>query len=149
MQEKISWTQYFIEVSRLIAKKSSCVRRQVGAVVVKDNMIISTGYNGTARGVKNCNEGGCERCASSVKSGEGLHECMCVHAEENAIVQAAYQGIATKDAAIFTSHCPCRYCAKSIINAGIRKVYYNKSYSMDEETLELLREANVEGERYG
>ncbi len=146
---KITWTQYFIEVAKLVAKKSSCIRRQTGAVIVKDNMIISTGYNGTPRGVKNCKEGGCERCNSpGVQSGSNLHECLCVHAEENAIVQAAYQGISTKAAALFTSLCPCLYCAKTIVNAGIRKVFYNQAYAMDGATISLFMEAGVEIEKY-
>ncbi len=149
MSSKLSWTQYFIEVAKLIAKKSSCTRRQIGAVIVKDNMIISTGYNGTPRGIKNCNEGGCERCNNpSVASGANLHECICVHAEENAIVQAAYQGISTNSATLFTSFCPCLYCAKTIVNAGIKKVYYNEAYTMDEATIKLFKQAGVEIEKY-
>jgi len=146
---KITWTGYFIEVANLIAKKSSCTRRQIGAVIVKDNMIISTGYNGTPRGIKNCNEGGCERCNNpNIASGANLHECICVHAEENAIVQAAYQGISTKGSTIFTSLCPCLYCAKTIVNAGMKKVFYNQAYAMDDATIKLFKEAGVEIEKY-
>ena len=149
MNQKLTWTGYFIEVAKLISRKSSCARRQTGAVIVKDNMIVSTGYNGTPRNVKNCNEGGCARCNSpEVKSGSNLGECLCVHAEENAIVQAAYQGIGTKGASLFTTLCPCLYCAKSIVNAGIKKVFYNKAYAMDEATIKLLKEGSVEIEKY-
>ena len=81
---KITWEEYFIEVAKLVAKKSSCVKRQIGALLVKDGMLVSTGYNGTPRNTKNCNEGGCARCNNAnIKSGENLHECICVHAEEN------------------------------------------------------------------
>ncbi|MBI2133796.1 dCMP deaminase family protein [Candidatus Woesearchaeota archaeon] len=150
MTSKLSWIQYFIEVAKLIAKKSSCSRRQIGAVIVKDNMIVSTGYNGTPRGIRNCNDGGCERCSNpETVSGSNLHECICVHAEENAIVQAAYQGISTKGASLFTSFCPCLYCAKSIVNAGIIRVFYNQAYAMDEATIRLFNDAGVEIERYG
>ncbi len=146
---KLTWTQYFIELAKLIAKKSSCIKRQVGAVIVRDNMIISTGYNGTPRGTKNCNEGGCARCANpEIKAGMNYHECLCVHAEENAIVQAAYQGISTKNSALFTNLCPCLYCAKSIVNAGIKKVFYNQDFAMDEATIGLFIEAGIEVEKY-
>ncbi len=146
--KNLTWEEYFIEVAKLIAKKSSCAKRQIGAVIVQDGMIVSTGYNGTPRGVKNCNQGGCERCSSDVQSGQNLHECLCVHAEENAIVQAAYQGISTKGSTLYTSLCPCLYCAKTIVNAGIRKVFYNQSYAMDARTIRLLTEAKVDIERY-
>lgn len=150
MASKLTWTEYFIEVAKLVSKKGSCTRRQIGAVIVKDNMLVSTGYNGTPRGVKNCNEGGCERCNNpDVQSGSNLHECLCVHAEENAIVQAAYQGISTKGAVLFTSLCPCLYCAKTIVNAGIRKVFYNEAYAMDMATISLFKDAGVEIEKYG
>ncbi|MBI3051006.1 dCMP deaminase family protein [Candidatus Woesearchaeota archaeon] len=146
--KNLTWEEYFIEVAKLIAKKSSCAKRQIGAVIVKDGMIVSTGYNGTPRGVKNCNQGGCERCSSDVQSGQNLHECLCVHAEENAIVQAAYQGISTKGSTLYTSLCPCLYCAKTIVNAGIRKVFYNQGYAMDTQTIRLLTEAKVDIEKY-
>ncbi|MBI3033931.1 dCMP deaminase family protein [Candidatus Woesearchaeota archaeon] len=147
--KKLSWTEYFIEVARLVAKKSSCIKRQVGAVIVKDNMIISSGYNGTPRGVKNCNQGGCGRCNNpAIQSGANYHECLCVHAEENAIVQAAYQGIVTKGSVLFTSLCPCLYCAKSAVNAGIIKVFYNEAFAMDEATIRLFNEAGVDIEKY-
>ena len=147
--KKITWTQYFIELANLISKKGSCVKRQVGAVIVRDNMVISTGYNGTPRGVANCNEGGCARCNdATVRSGQKYDECLCVHAEENAIVQAAYQGVSTKDSILFTNLCPCLYCAKSIVNAGIKKVFYNEAFTMDEATIKLLTDAGLEIEKY-
>lgn len=148
--KKLTWEEYFIELAKLVSKKGSCVKRQVGAVIVKDNMIISTGYNGTPRNVTNCNQGGCKRCNDpNVASGSNYHECLCVHAEENAIAQAAYQGISTKGGVLFTSLCPCLYCAKSIINAGISKVYYKEEFTMDEATIKLFNEANVEIVKYG
>ena len=149
MTNKLSWEEYFIKIAKLVAERSSCSRPKKGAVIVKDKMIISTGYNGTPRGIKNCNEGGCAVCnAPARKSGTNLGECICVHAEENAIIQAAYQGVSTKGATMFSSYCPCWYCAKSIINAGIVKVYYNKAYAMDNRTIALFKEAGVELVKY-
>lgn len=146
---KLSWEQYFIRIAKLVAERSSCSRPKKGAVIVKDKMIISTGYNGTPRGIKNCNEGGCAVCNEKNRiSGSKLGECICIHAEENAIIQAAYQGISTKGAILFSSYCPCLYCAKSIINAGIVRVYYNKAYAMDKKTEQLFKEAGIELEKY-
>ena len=87
-----SWDEYFMEIATVVSKRSNCMRRSVGAVVMKDNHILSTGYNGTPRGVKNCFAGGCPRCAATTKSGAHLEECLCTHAEQNAICQAAYYG---------------------------------------------------------
>lgn len=144
----MSWEEYFIKISHLVAKRSSCTRRQCGAVVVRDNLILSTGYNGTPRGVKNCNEGGCPRCNGNVPSGTKLEECLCVHAEENAIIQAAYNGVTVKGSTLYSSFCPCSYCAKSIINAGIKKVFYNMAYALDEISTKLFKEAGIELVRY-
>ncbi len=138
-----SWDQYFMDIARVAASRSNCSRRQVAAVLVRDCRIISTGYNGTPRGVRNCNEGGCPRCASDAPSGTGLHQCVCSHAEENAIVQAAYHGIAVKGSTLYTTYSPCLLCAKMIINAGIVEVVYYQHYSIDEISMNLLHEANV------
>jgi len=149
---KPTWDEYFIKIAQLVASRSSCSSRQVGAVIVKDKMLISTGYNGTPRGIKNCDEGGCKRCEDKklgkLKSGEKLDECICVHAEENALLQAAYNGISVKGATIYTSLCPCSYCTKHIINAGIKKVFYSKDYALDEQSKSLFKEAGVEFTQY-
>ncbi len=137
------WDTYFMSIAGVAATRSNCSRRQVAAVIVRDCRIISTGYNGTPRGVRNCCDGGCPRCNSDVPSGTGLTECLCSHAEENAIVQAAYHGIAVKDAILYTTFSPCLQCAKMIINAGIREVIYHRRYSIDQTSLALLREAGV------
>ena len=146
--KKLSWDEYFIQIAELVAQRTNCLSRGVGAVLVKDKMIISTGYNGTPRGVTNCDEGGCTRCTDRakgrIKSGEKLDECFCIHAEENAILQAAYHGIATKGTTLYVTNCPCLVCARHIINAGIVKVYYNKAYAMDGLARKLLEEAGVE-----
>jgi len=138
------WNTYFMNIAKVVASRSSCSRRQVGAVIVKDNRIVSTGYNGTPRGVKNCNEGGCPRCNSDTPSGQGLTECLCSHAEENAITQAAYHGISVKGATLYTTFSPCLLCTKMIINSGISKVVYSINYTVDETSLKLLKEANIE-----
>lgn len=141
--QRPDWDHYFMEIAHVAAGRSNCCRRQVAAVIVRDNRIISTGYNGTPRGIKNCNEGGCERCNSATPSGQNLHECICSHGEENAIVQAAYHGIAVKDAILYTTYSPCLLCAKMIINAGIKEVVYHQRYSIDTTSRRLLLEAGV------
>ena len=138
-----SWDRYFMDIAHVAATRSNCSRRQVAAVVVRDRQIISTGYNGTPRGVRNCSDGGCPRCNSDIPSGEGLSQCLCSHAEENAIVQAAYHGIMLKGSTLYTTYSPCLLCAKMIINAGIVEVVYHERYSIDDVSLALLKEAGV------
>lgn len=142
-RERPGWDAYFMDIAHVVKTRSNCSRRQVAAVIVKDRRIISTGYNGTPRGVRNCCDGGCARCASDAPSGSGLGECICSHAEENSITQAAYHGISTKDATIYVTLSPCLMCAKMIINAGIREVVYDEEYSVTEQTKAVLAEAGV------
>lgn len=142
-RKRPSWDQYFMDIAQMVAARSNCSRRQVAAVLVRDCRIISTGYNGTPRGVRNCSDGGCPRCNSDTPSGHGLHECLCSHAEENSIVQAAYHGIAVKGATLYTTFSPCLQCAKMIINAGIVEVVYHQRYSIDDVSTRLLQEAGV------
>lgn len=139
-----SWDEYFMNIAKQVAARSNCMKRQVAAVIVSDRRIISTGYNGTPRGVKNCNEGGCPRCNSFSDSGKNLEECLCSHGEENAIVQASYHGIAIKDATLYTTYSPCLLCSKMIINAGIRRVVYNEAYPLNDTATRMLQEAGVE-----
>ena len=141
--KRASWPRYFMDIAQVAAKRSNCSRRQVAAVLVRDKRIISTGYNGTPRGVRNCNEGGCPRCSSNAPSGSHLTECLCSHAEENAIVQAAYHGIMVKGSTLYTTFSPCLLCAKMIINAGIVEVVYHERYSIDSTSMALLSEAGV------
>lgn len=145
MEEKNrpGWDKYFMDIALVAASRSNCSRRHVAAVLVKDRRIISTGYNGTPRGVKNCSDGGCPRCNSNTPSGHGLGDCLCSHAEENSIVQAAYHGIAVKGATLYTTFSPCLTCAKMIINAGIVEVVYHQRYSIDDVSTALLAEAGV------
>ena len=138
-----SWDRYFMDIAHVAASRSNCSRRQVAAVVVRDRQIISTGYNGTPRGIQNCCSGGCPRCNSNAPSGTHLEECLCSHGEENAIVQAAYHGISIKDATLYTTFSPCLLCAKMIINGGIREVVYNEKYTIDGTASRILAEAGV------
>ena len=142
-RQRPSWDRYFMDIAHVAATRSNCSRRQVAAVLVRDKQVVSTGYNGTRRGVKNCSDGGCPRCNSDVPSGEGLRQCLCSHAEENAIVQAAYNGIMLKGATLYTTYSPCLLCAKMIINAGIVEVVYHQHYTIDDVSMDLLHEAGV------
>ena len=137
------WDEYFMHIARVVSLRSNCMKRKVAAVIVKDRRIISTGYNGTPREVKNCNEGGCPRCNSMAESGTQLGECLCSHAEENAIVQAAYHGITVKDATLYSTFSPCLICTKMIINSGLREVVYNQDYALNDVAQKLLSEAAV------
>lgn len=138
-----NWDEYFIGIAQVAALRGNCIKRKVAAVIVRDNRVISTGYNGTPRKIKNCSEGGCHRCNELEESGTNLEECICAHAEENAIAQAAYHGVAIKDATLYTTFSPCLRCTKLIINSGIGEVVYNQAYSIAELPLKLLAEAGV------
>jgi dCMP deaminase len=137
------WDTYFMDIARVVKRRGNCRRRQVAAVIAKEHRIISTGYNGTPSGIRNCNEGGCPRCAGNAPSGEQLGDCICAHAEENAIVQAAYHGVALKDAVLYSTESPCLLCAKLIITAGIKEVVYAKAYRRSRQVAALFREAGV------
>lgn len=137
------WDEYFMNIAHVVASRSNCIKRQVAAVIVKDKRIISTGYNGTPRGIKNCYEKGCPRCNSDVPSGEQLEQCFCSHGEENAIVQAAYHGTSLKDSTLYSTFSPCLMCTKMIINAGIKEVVFAKEYSIVQSSITLLKEANI------
>jgi dCMP deaminase len=141
--DRPSWDEYFMSIARMVASRSNCVKRRVGAVIALDRRIISTGYNGTPRGTRNCNEGGCPRCNSFAEGGARLDECLCSHGEENAITQAAYHGVSVRGSTVYTTFCPCLMCTKMIINAGIEEVAYNAAYPVGDVSLTLLREAGV------
>lgn len=142
------WDTYFMSIANVVATRANCSRRKVAAVIVSENRIISTGYNGTPRGITNCFDGGCPRCSGNAPSGSSLEECICVHAEQNAICQAAYYGIRLAGSTIYVTLTPCLTCAKMIINAGIREVVYAGNYSFDEQTRKLLSDAGVICRRY-
>ena len=141
--QRPGWDQYFMDIARVVASRSNCMKRKVAAVIVLDKRIISTGYSGTPRGTKNCNEGGCPRCNNLATSGTGLDECLCSHGEENAIVQASYHGVSLKDATIYSTFAPCLMCAKMIINSGIREVVYNLDYPLNDSAFRLFNQARV------
>jgi len=138
-----SWDEYFMSIAKVVAMRSNCMKRKVAAIIVKDKRVISTGYNGTPRGAKNCNEGGCPRCNSLAESGTALEDCLCCHGEENAITQAAYHGTSLKGATLYTTFSPCLLCTKMIINSGIREVVYNQEYPLNERAQSLLSECGV------
>jgi dCMP deaminase len=142
-QTRPDWDEYFMQIAKVVALRSNCLKRKVAAIVVKDRRIISTGYNGTPRGVRNCNEGGCARCRALGQSGTQLDVCLCSHAEENAITQAAYHGISLRDATLYCTLSPCITCAKMIINAGIAEVVYESPYPLESAVVALFREAGV------
>lgn len=141
--ERPDWDEYFMSIAHVVKTRSSCSRRQVAAVIVKDRRVISTGYNGTPRGVPNCNQGGCARCAGDAPSGSALGDCICCHAEENAITQAAYHGIRVSGGTIYVTISPCLTCSRMIINAGIRKVIYDGDYVFTEQARALLEQAGL------
>lgn len=141
--ERPSWDDYFMRIAHVVATRSNCLKRHVAALIVKDLRVVATGYNGTPRGTRNCNEGGCPRCASLVPSGTALEDCLCSHAEENAITQAAYHGTSIRDASLYTTFSPCLLCTKMIINSGIREVVYEADYPLGASALDLLEEAGL------
>ncbi len=138
-----SWDEYFMKIVDLVKTRSTCLRRQVGALIVKDKRILASGYNGAPSGVSHCEDVGCLRQQLNIPSGERHELCRAIHAEQNAIVQAAYAGTSVKDSTIYVSLQPCSLCAKLIINAGITKLVYRGSYP-DELSLSMLNEAGIE-----
>jgi dCMP deaminase len=141
-EDRPSWNNYFMDIAVLVAKRSTCTRRAVGAIIVKDKRILSTGYNGAPSRIQHCSETGCLREQMNVASGERHELCRGIHAEQNAIIQAAYHGVSIKDSAVFCTNLPCSICAKMIINAGINKIYYKSGYA-DAMSEEMLKEAKV------
>lgn len=138
-----SWDEYFMKIVDLAKTRSTCLRRQVGALIVKDKRILASGYNGAPSGVSHCEEVGCLRQQLNIPSGERHELCRAIHAEQNAIVQAAYAGTSVKGATMYVSLQPCSLCAKLMINAGITKLVYRGSYP-DELSLSMLNEAGIE-----
>jgi len=131
----------------LVAQRSTCVRRQVGAVIVKDKNILATGYNGAPRGLAHCADVGCLRDQLNVPSGEKHELCRGLHAEQNAVIQAAYHGVGISGATIYTATFPCVICAKMIINAGIVRVVYRERYD-DRLSQQILGEAGITVEQF-
>ncbi|WP_003542748.1 deoxycytidylate deaminase [Desulfotomaculum nigrificans] len=142
-----SWDEYFMEITRVVATRSTCLRRKVGAVIIKDKRILTTGYNGAPAGLAHCLEIGCLREQMGIPSGQRHELCRGLHAEQNALLQAAVHGIAIQGSTIYVTHQPCVLCAKMIVNAGIKKVVFAGDYP-DELSLDIFKEANVELVRF-
>jgi len=137
------WDDYFMDITERVATRSTCLRRAVGAIVVKDKRILTTGYNGAPSNIRHCRESGCLRERLNVASGERHELCRGIHAEQNAIIQAALHGVSIKDSTLYCTNLPCSICAKMIINAGIKKIIYLSGYA-DALSEEMLTEARVE-----
>lgn len=142
-----SWDEYFMSMAQLVSKRSTCIRRKVGAVLVKDMRIISTGYNGAPKGLPHCYEIGCLRKELNVPEGERAELCRGLHAETNCIIQAAVFGVSVKGATLYTTHFPCSICAKILINAEISEIIYASDYP-DELAKKLLTEAKIKVRRF-
>jgi len=142
------WHTYFMNITSLVASRSTCTRRQVGAIIVRDKRLLTTGYNGAPKGTPHCyeREGGCLREAMGIPSGQRQELCRGLHAEQNAIIQAAAFGVSLQGSELYCTHQPCVTCAKMIINAGIQRVYFQGSYP-DDLALEMLKEGNIILER--
>ena len=136
-----------MRMAHLASTRSTCVRRRVGAVIVKDRMVLTTGYNDTPRGVRNCGDGGCARCAGDAASGTGHDTCLCIHAEMNCVIQAAYHGVSVAAATLYCTYLPCLTCAKTLLNVGIKRIVFEGDYP-DALSLDLLTTADVDLVRY-
>jgi dCMP deaminase len=146
-QKRPEWDEYFMEVAQVVSKRSTCLRRNIGAIIVKDKRILATGYNGAPSGLPHCSEVGCLRSELGVPSGERHEICRALHAEQNAIIQAAKYGISVDGATVYTTTEPCSLCAKMLINAGIKRVVYIDSYP-DEWSRRFLAQAGIESVKY-
>jgi len=138
-----SWDEYFMSIARLVAQRSTCLRRKVGAVLVKDKRILATGYNGAPSGFAHCLDIGCLREKMNIPSGERHELCRGLHAEQNCLIQAARYGISVEGATIYCTHHPCIICTKMLINAGIKKICYAEGYP-DALSRQMLEEANID-----
>lgn len=147
MNDRPSWQKYFMEMAYLAAQRSTCLRRHVGAVLVRDNQILSTGYNGTPKNISHCSVTGCLREKLNVPSGEKHELCRGVHAEQNAIIQCAINGSSTRNAVLYCTNQPCSICAKLIINAEIKTVYIAEEYA-DKLAEQMFEEAGIEMIRF-
>lgn len=130
---RISAEEYFIGETFLASQRSNCIRRRCGAVLVKDGHVIATGYNGTPSGMKNCYEGGCERCNDGTPSGQGYDRCLCVHSEENCIAQCSRFGISSQNSTCYITMEPCFGCLRLMIQSGIKKIVYGESSKYENE----------------
>lgn len=137
-----SWDEYFLEVAELVSKRATCLRRKVGAVLVKDKRILATGYNGVPSGLKHCIDIGCVREKLKIPSGERHEICRALHAEQNALIQASLHGNSVKDSALYATNQPCMICAKMLINAGVKEIVISAGYP-DKMSAKFLKEAKI------
>ncbi|KAK9481131.1 cytidine deaminase-like protein [Lipomyces japonicus] len=142
-----SWDAYFMQLANLAARRSNCMKRRVGCVLVRGRRVIATGYNGTPRGVLNCNQGGCERCNLASIGGSSLATCLCLHAEENALLEAGRERV-SEEAVLYCNTCPCLTCSIKIVQMGLKEVVYSQSYHMDEKSYKVLRQGGVTLRKY-
>jgi len=147
MKKRPSYDEYFMEMAHVVAKRSTCLRRAVGAILVKDKHILSTGYNGAPKGLKHCSEVGCLREKLNVPSGERHELCRGLHAEQNVIIQAAVFGISIKDSVLYCTSTPCVVCVKMLINAGVREIVFAGDYP-DELAKKMLNESNIKIKKF-
>ncbi|MFH1013817.1 MAG: dCMP deaminase family protein [Thermoplasmatota archaeon] len=147
MTSRPSYDEYFMKMAFLTASRSTCLRRKVGAVLVKEKHVLSTGYNGPPKGLRHCDETGCMREQLSIPSGERHEICRGLHAEQNAIIQAALFGISIKDSVLYVTNTPCVVCAKMLINAGVKEIIYEGEYP-DNLAMEMLSESNMKLRRF-
>ncbi|MEW6572661.1 MAG: cytidine/deoxycytidylate deaminase family protein [Bacillota bacterium] len=141
------WDLYFMTVTRVVSTRSTCLRRRVGAILVKDNRILTTGYNGAPSGLAHCLDIGCLREKQGIRSGERHELCRGLHAEQNAVLQAAVYGVSIAGATLYTTHQPCVLCAKMLVQAGIERVVFGGDYP-DALAQNILSEAGIRMERY-
>ncbi|MDA7857910.1 dCMP deaminase family protein [bacterium] len=141
--ERLSWNEYFMKITQVVAERSTCLRRKVGAVIVKEKRILATGYNGAVTGLAHCEDAGCLREELKVPAGQRQEICRGLHAEANALLFAAVEGTNMEGAVIYCTHQPCILCAKMIIQSGIRRVIFGGEYP-DKLALDMFKEANVE-----
>ena len=138
-----SWDEYFMQIVDIVATRSTCLRRQVGAIFVRENRILATGYNGSPTGLKHCDEMGCIREKNNIESGRDLHLCRGAHAEANLITQCAKFGISAEGSTLYINASPCSLCMKMLVNVGVRKIVYRELYN-DPLALETAEEAGLE-----
>ncbi|KAF5368431.1 hypothetical protein D9758_002253 [Tetrapyrgos nigripes] len=141
------WDTYFMTLASLASQRSNCMKRRVGAILVRDKRIVATGYNGTPRHLRNCNEGGCQKCNGTSGFGNDLGECVCLHAEENALLEAGRERVGD-GAVLYCNTCPCLKCTVKIIQTGVKSVVYNLTYKVDAASARLFQEAGVELRRF-
>lgn len=137
-----TWDEYFMQIAQLVSQRSTCIRRQVGAVIVKDKRMLSTGYNGAPSGLRHCQEIGCLRDQQKIPSGQRHELCRGLHAEQNAIIQAALYGVSIAASSLYSTHLPCSLCAKMIVNAGLKEIIYHDGYA-DDLSLQIMEEAKI------